>query len=243
MPKGGCVMPNSDVSINAFEAIRQAFGVLTMGTNFVRLLGGLWVTVWIALVSVALSIVLGILFGMLMTVKNRAVKIICKIYLEIMRIMPQMVLLFIAYYGLTRMFNISLSGEAASILVFTLWGTAEMGDLVRGSLESVPKHQYESGRAIGFTERQIFLYIIIPQTVRSLIPLSMNLITRMIKTTSLVVFVGVIEVVKIGQQIIEANRLTVPTASIAVYFVIFMMYFFVCWILNLGARKIEKNMK
>lgn len=234
-------MPSSDV--NMIEAIRQAFGVLTMGTNTLRLLGGLWVTVWIALVSVAFSIVLGFLFGMLMTIKNRVVRAICKVYLEFMRIMPQMVLLFLAYYGLTRMFNISLSGEAASILVFTLWGTAEMGDLVRGALESVPKHQYESGRAIGLTERQIFFYIIIPQTLRPLLPLSMNLITRMIKTTSLVVFVGVIEVVKIGQQIIEANRLTVPTASIAVYFVIFMMYFFVCWILSLAARAVEKRQK
>ncbi len=234
-------MLSSDV--NMMEAIRQAFGVLTMGTNFVRLLGGLWVTVWIALVSVAFSIVLGFLFGMLMTVKNRVIQTVCRIYLEFMRIMPQMVLLFLAYYGLTRMFNISLSGEAASILVFTLWGTAEMGDLVRGALESVPKHQYESGRAIGLTERQIFFYIIIPQTLRPLLPLSMNLITRMIKTTSLVVFVGVIEVVKIGQQIIEANRLTVPTASIAVYFVIFMMYFFVCLFLSLAARAVEKRQK
>ncbi len=230
-------------SSETINAISQAFSVLTMGINFQRLLGGLWVTVWIALVSVLFSIVLGFLFGMLMTVKNKAVKIICKIYLEIMRIMPQLVLLFVAYYGLTRMFNISLSGEAASILVFTLWGTAEIGDLVRGALESVPIHQYESGRAIGLTEKQIFTYIIIPQTLRSLIPLSMNLITRMIKTTSLVVFVGVIEVVKIGQQIIEANRLTIPTASIAVYFVIFMMYFFVCWILSMIARYIEKKQK
>ena len=54
---------------------------------------------------------------------------------------------------------------------------------------------------------------------------------------------GVIEVVKIGQQIIESNRLTVPTASIAVYFVIFMMYFFVCWILSLAARAVEKQQK
>ncbi len=230
-------------SSETINAISQAFSVLTMGINFQRLLGGLWVTVWIALVSVLFSIILGFLFGMLMTVKNKAIKIICKIYLEIMRIMPQLVLLFVAYYGLTRMFNISLSGEAASILVFTLWGTAEMGDLVRGALESVPIHQYESGRAIGLTEKQIFTYIIIPQTLRSLIPLSMNLITRMIKTTSLVVFVGVIEVVKIGQQIIEANRLTIPTASIAVYFVIFMMYFFVCWILSMIARYIEKKQK
>ena len=234
-------MPSSDV--NMMQAISQAFSVLTMGTNTLRLLGGLWVTVWIAVVSVAFSIILGFFFGILMTIKNRAVKIICRIYLEFMRIMPQMVLLFLAYYGLTRMFNISLSGEAASILVFTLWGTAEMGDLVRGALESVPKHQYESGRAIGLTERQIFFYIIFPQTLRSLIPLSMNLITRMIKTTSLVVFVGVIEVVKIGQQIIEANRLTIPTSSIAVYFVIFMMYFFVCWILSLAAKAVEKRQK
>lgn len=230
-------------SSDTINAIAQAFGVLKMGTNFQRLLGGLWVTVWIALVSVAFSLVLGFLFGIVMTSKNKIIRAFCKVYLEIMRIIPQLVLLFVAYYGLTRMFNISLSGEAASILVFTLWGTAEMGDLVRGSLESVPKHQYESGRAIGLTERQIFFYIIIPQTVRSLIPLSMNLITRMIKTTSLVVFVGVIEVVKIGQQIIEANRLSNPYASIAIYFVIFMMYFFVCWILSLAASYIEKRQK
>lgn len=229
-------------SSETINAVVQAFSVLGMGTNFLRLLGGLWTTVWIALVSVLFSVVLGFAFGILMTVKNKAVRALCKIYLEVMRIMPQLVLLFVAYYGLTRALGISLSGEAASILVFTLWGTAEMGDLVRGALESVPKHQYESGKAIGLTDRQVFFYIVIPQTLRSLIPLSMNLITRMIKTTSLVVFVGVIEVVKIGQQIVEANRLTVPTASIAVYFVIFMMYFFVCWILNLGARYVEKRL-
>lgn len=231
------------LSSDVINSISTAFSVFAMGNNFVRLLGGLWVTIWIALVSVAFSIVLGFGFGILMTFKNRAVKIICRIYLEIMRIMPQMVLLFVMYYGLTRSMGISLSGEAASILVFTLWGTAEMGDLVRGSLESVPKHQYESGKAVGLTDRQIFMYIIIPQTLQALIPLSMNLITRMIKTTSLVVFVGVIEVVKIGQQIVESNRLTIPTASIAVYFVIFMMYFFVCWLLSLAARYIEKRQK
>ena len=231
------------LSSDTINAVSEAFGVLTLGTNFLRLLGGLWVTVWIALVSVVFSIILGFGLGILMTLKNRVIRGVCRVYLEIMRIMPQMVLLFVAYYGLTRSFGISLSGEAASIFVFTLWGTAEMGDLVRGSLESVPKHQYESGKAIGLTDRQVFFYIIIPQTLRSLIPLSMNLITRMIKTTSLVVFVGVFEVVKIGQQIVEANRLSVPTASIAVYFVIFMMYFLVCWILSLAAGYIEKKQK
>ena len=228
-------------STETFEAIKTAFSVLFKGRNVARLLGGMGVTIWIAAVSVLISIALGFLFGLVMNSKKRFVRAVCALYLEFMRIMPQMVLLFLAYFGLTRAFDISISGEAASILVFSLWGTAEMGDLVRGALQSIPRHQYESGRAIGLTERQIFMYVILPQTVKRLVPVSMNLITRMIKTTSLVVFVGVIEVVKIGQQIIEANRLTVPTASIAVYSVIFFMYFIVCWSLSLVADKIEKK--
>lgn len=231
------------LSSGTLDAITKSFSVLFLGKNFVALLGGLWVTVWISLVSVAFSLVLGFLFGLVMTRKNPVIKILSKVYLEVMRIMPQMVLLFIAFYGVAHAFDINLSGEAASIIVFTLWGTAEMGDLVRSSIEAVPRHQYDSGRALGLTESQIFRFIIAPQTFRRLIPLSMNLITRMIKTTSLVVFVNVIEVIKVGQQIIEANRMKNPTAAIAVYFTIFMMYFFVCWILSLAARQIEKRQK
>lgn len=230
-------------SSGMLDSIKEAFGVLFMGRNFARLMGGLWVTISIAAVSVALSLVLGFTVGIIMTSKNKIVRAVCRVYLEFMRIMPQLVLLFLAYFGITRAFGISLSGEAASVLVFTLWGTAEMGDLVRGALESMPSHQYESARALGLTESQIFVYIIIPQTIRRLVPLSMNLITRMIKTTSLVVFVGVIEVVKIGQQIIEANRISVPTASIAIYSVIFMMYFAVCWPLSFAADRLEKKLK
>lgn len=230
-------------SSGMLDSIKEAFGVLFMGRNFARLMGGLWVTISIAAVSVALSLVLGFIVGIIMTSKNRIVRAVCRVYLEFMRIMPQLVLLFLAYFGITRAFGLSLSGEAASVLVFTLWGTAEMGDLVRGALESMPSHQYESARALGLTESQIFVYIIIPQTIRRLVPLSMNLITRMIKTTSLVVFVGVIEVVKIGQQIIEANRISVPTASIAIYSVIFMMYFAVCWPLSFAADRLEKKLK
>ena len=230
-------------SSGMLDSIKEAFGVLFMGRNFARLMGGLWVTISIAAVSVALSLVLGFIVGIIMTSKNKIVRAVCRVYLEFMRIMPQLVLLFLAYFGITRAFGISLSGEAASVLVFTLWGTAEMGDLVRGALESMPSHQYESARALGLTESQIFVYIIIPQTIRRLVPLSMNLITRMIKTSSLVVFVGVIEVVKIGQQIIEANRISVPTASIAIYSVIFMMYFAVCWPLSFAADRLEKKLK
>jgi polar amino acid transport system permease protein len=217
--------------------------VLFQGRNFIRLLEGLWVTVSISLISVALSSLLGIILGMIMTIRNPIIKAITKVYLEFIRIMPQLVLLFLVYFGITKAFGIHLSGELSAVIVFTMWGTAEMGDLVRGALLSIPKSQYESSKAIGLTVSQSYIYIIIPQTVRRLVPQAINLVTRMIKTTSLIVLIGVVEVVKVGQQIIEASRLSIPTAAIWIYGVIFLMYFIVCYPVSLLSKKLEKAWK
>ena len=215
--------------------------VLFKGTNFIRLLGGLWTALEISLISVGLSIPLGILLGIVMTIPNKAIKIVTKIYIEIIRIMPQLVLLFIVFFGATRTMGINLSGEVASVIVFTLWGTAEMGDLVRGSIISIPKHQSESSLALGLSKSQTYLYVIIPQTVRRLLPLSINLVTRMIKTTSLILMIGVVEVIKVAQQIIEANRATSPNAAFGVYLVVFIMYFIVCFSISMVAKHLEKK--
>jgi polar amino acid transport system permease protein len=217
--------------------------VLFQGRNFERLLEGLWITIGISLISVAISIILGIILGMIMSVKNPVIKVITRVYLEFVRIMPQLVLLFLVYFGATKAFGIQLSGKVAAIIVFSMWGTAEMGDLVRGALSSIPKHQYESGEAIGLTSLQIYFYIIIPQTIRRLVPLAINLVTRMIKTTSLIALIGVVEVVKVGQQIIEASRLTVPSAALWIYGVIFFLYFIVCYPISLLSAKLEKAWK
>ncbi len=217
--------------------------VLFMGNNFLRLLGGLWITLKISLLAVALSVVLGTLLGAVMTIKHPVVKAITKFYLEFIRIMPQLVLLFLVYFGLTKSFGINLSGQVSAVIVFTLWGTAELGDLVRGALISIPTHQYESGAALGLTKVQIFLYIVIPQTLRRLIPLAINLTTRMIKTTSLIVMIGVVEVLKVAQQIIEANRYTVPDAALWIYGTIFFLYFLACWPISLLASWLEKRWK
>ena len=88
---------------------------------------------------------------------------------------------------------------------------------------------------------QTYRFVILPQTVRRLIPLSINLITRMIKTTSLVLMIGVVEVFKVGQQIIEANRMSSPNAAFGVYLTIFLLYFFACWPISLLARYLEKR--
>ena len=219
----------------------SGISVLFMGKNFLRLLEGLWVTLRISLIAVLLSIPLGILFGMFITLKNPVSRTVSRVYLEFIRIMPQLVLLFIAYFGVTRAFGWNLSADVSAIIVFVLWGTAEMGDLVRGALISIPKHQYDSELALGMTKAQTFIYVVVPQTMRRLIPLTINLTTRMIKTTSLVVLIGMTEVLKVGKQIIDANRFQYPTAALWVYGVIFLLYFLACWPISILAKKLEKR--
>ena len=215
--------------------------VLLKGQNLFRLLAGIGVALRISLISVLISIPLGILLGAAMTWRNRMIRAILRLYLEIVRIMPQMVLLFLVFFGTTRAFGWEVSGENASVIVFSFWGTAEMSDLVRGALISIPVHQYESSAALGLNKAQTYRYIIIPQALRRLIPLSINLITRMIKTTSLILMIGVVEVLKVAQQIIEANRMASPDAAFGVYLAVFLLYFIACWPVSMFAKYLEKR--
>ena len=217
------------------------FDVLLKGRNMIRLLEGLWVSLRISLIAVLISIALGLIVGTAMTRKNPVVGIVTRLYLETVRIMPQMVLLFIVFFGSTKVLGINLDAEVAAIIVFSFWGTAEMGDLVRGAIVSIPAGQREAGMSLGLSEVQIYIFILIPQTLRRLIPLTINLITRMIKTTSLVMMIGVVEVLKVGQQIIEANRTASPNAAFGIYAVVFLLYFILCWSISLLSQRLEKR--
>lgn len=219
----------------------MGFEVLLKGNNMFRLLEGLGVALKISYISVGISIVLGIILGMLMTFKNKAINVISRVYLEIVRIMPQMVLLFIVYFGATKAMGINLSAELSAMIVFSFWGTAEMADLVRGSLISIPAIQYESSVSLGLSRVQTYIYVIIPQIVRRMIPLSINLITRMIKTTSLIMMIGIVEVLKVGQQIIEANRNSSPNAAFGIFATILLLYFIACWPISCLAKYLERR--
>ena len=214
--------------------------ILFKGVNFQRLMGGLWVTLRLALITIGLSCLFGLLFGLLMLSRRKIARVFCRLWLEIVRFMPQLVLLYIVYFGFARLFGWDLDGETSAVMVFTFWGTAEMGDLIRGALTSIPRHQTESAAAIGLKKGQIYLHVLIPQTLRRLLPQAINLSTRIIKTTALVKMINVTEVLKVGQQII-GQFYRQPDAAFWVYFVIFLLYFLVCWPFSLLARRLEKR--
>ncbi|WRE35749.1 amino acid ABC transporter permease [Helicobacter pylori] len=216
-------------------------GVLLELDNLKRLLEGFEITLLIALSSAIISIIVGMLLGSLMAFGSQIVVLACRVYLESIRIIPLLAWLFIVYFGLASWFDLHISAVLASVIVFSLWGGAEMMDLTRGVLTSVSKHQIESALALGMDSKKVIFNIIFPQSFLSLLPSSLNLFTRMIKTTALVSLIGAIDLLKVGQQIIELNLLRMPNASFVVYGVILIFYFSLCYSLSLYSSHLEKK--
>ncbi|MEM9993098.1 MAG: amino acid ABC transporter permease [Acinetobacter pittii] len=213
---------------------------LFQASHLERLMWGLWATAKIAFISVFFSAIFGTVFGVIMTSKNIVVKSLCRLYLEAIRIIPILVLLFVFYFGFAKWFNLQFSAMWVCFVVIVLWGTAEMGDLVRAAITSIDQHQRDSAYALGLTHVQALIYVIFPQSLKRVTPGAINLFTRMVKTSSLAVLIGVVEVIKVGQQIIENSLLTVPSASLWIYGFIFILYFLICYPLSRLAAHLEK---
>lgn len=210
--------------------------------TWVLLLQGLWVSVRIALVSMVLSIMLAIPLGLVMDSRHLWLRILTRGYVETLRLLPQLVLLFVVYFDMAQVAGLDVSGEVAAIIVFTLWGTAEMGDLVRGAIAAVPHHQIVSAQALGMSDRAVRRRIVMPLALRQLVPLTVNLVTRMIKTTALVSLIGVVEILKVAQAIIDRNRFDHPDAALWIYGTVFCLYFVVCFVISLYSRHLERKM-
>lgn len=210
------------------------------GSNLERLLQGIMLTLQIALISIVFSCIGGLGLGMLMICKNLLIRALCRFYLECIRIIPILAWLFIVFFGISQSFDINIGAVTSAMIVFSLWGIAEVGDLVRGAITSLPKHQTESGKALGLTQWQLQLYIILPQALTRLLPSIVSLSTRMIKTTPLVALIGALDLLKVGQQIIELNKSNIY-ASFWVYGGIFIIYFILCYPLSYLSKVLEKK--
>ena len=216
----------------------SAINVFFAGNNFSRILQGLWTSVWIAGASLIIGLILGTLLGILRTLPNKIIRFILRLYLEFFRIVPIIVLLFLFYYILSRTFHINWPASWMAVLAFSLWVAAEFSDIVRGALESVPLVQKESGLALGLSRVQLLRYVLLPQAVQLELPATINLATRVIKTTSLLMMISIMDVIAIGQQIIEANNQKYPKAVFWIYGLIFFLYFIIDYPLSKWSKQL-----
>lgn len=208
-----------------------------------RLLSGLYFTLEVAFISIIITLILGTIFGIIRTSSNRIIRAPFRLYLEIVRILPTLVLLYLLYYILPSLINLNISGRVVGIIAFSFWGAAEMSDIVRSSILSLPKHQRESGEAIGLNQFQLFRYLLLPQALKIAIPPALNLSARIIMTTSLLVLIGVQDVIKVGKEIIEyAAMMNNPMAPFWIYGLILLTFFLICYPLSkLASRLHQKN--
>lgn len=223
--------------------VRSGINVLFEGTNLARLFAGLWTSIWIAVLSLVFGLLLGLILGMLRTLPNKPLRFILRLYLEFFRIVPTVVLLFLVYYILPRGLHVNWSASWMATLAFSLWVSAEFSDIVRGALQTVPQSQIDSGLALGLNRWQMFRYIMLPQSVQLELPATINLATRVIKTTSLLMMINVMEVINVGQQIIEANNQKYPAGVFWVYGLIFILYFILDYPLSALSKRLTARSK
>lgn len=221
--------------------LNSGINVLFEGNNFARLMAGLWTSAWIAGLSLIIGLILGAFFGILRTLPNKLIRFVLRLYLEFFRIVPTVVLLYLVYYILPRSLHINWPATWMAVLAFSLWVAAEFSDIVRGAIESVPEMQKESGLALGLNRVQLFRYVLLPQAFKLELPATINLATRVIKTTSLLMLISVMEVINVGQQIIEANNQRYPTGVFWVYGFIFILYFILDYPLSAWAKSLTKK--
>jgi polar amino acid transport system permease protein len=211
-----------------------------MPTDWTALLVQLWPglvnTLGIAVWSLALSLVLGLAYAVLSFSEVRLVRWLLQFWLEAMRAVPLLVWLFLWFFALPLWTGVDLGGFWSAVLVFSLWGATEVGEVIRGALLSLPKAQWEAGASLGLSWSQQYRYVILPQLVRRTLPPLINVATRLIKTTSLTFLIGVVELTKAGQQIIERDG-----NALLIYGLLFILYFSLCYPLSYWSGQLEKR--
>ncbi|MDG9886535.1 amino acid ABC transporter permease [Pseudomonas putida CSV86] len=178
----------------------------------------------------------GVLYGVLATLGKHGVNIVLRIYLELFRAIPVLVWLYLLFFGLPIFLGVSLPSFWCAVLVLALWGASEVGEVVRGALLSLPRGQREAGLSIGLSGWQLYGYVLLPQALKRMTPPTINVYTRIIKTSSLAVLIGVVDVIKVGQQIIERTY-----ESVLIYGALFLFFFFICYPLSAASRALERR--
>lgn len=191
------------------------------------LMEGMGTSVSIFLLTLLFSIPLGFLICFGRMSKNPVVRTIVRIYISIMRGTPLMLQLFVVFFGPYYFFGISLSVFGpnwrfiAVIIGFALNYAAYFAEIYRSGIESMPVGQYEAAKVLGFSKKQTFVRIILPQVIRRILPTMANEIITLVKDTSLAYAIGVVEMFTQAKLIAASLTSLVPFIAAGLFYFIF----------------------
>ena len=200
-------------------------------------------TIIIAVASVVIAGVLGVILGVLLCLPaghwNNAVRWALTLYLQLFRGLPVLVTLFIVFF-VSPSLGLDLASTPAAIAALSLWGSANVMEVVRGAVRSIPTAQFEAATALGFKWAAVMRLVVLPQARRRMIPPVVNLIVDLIQATTLASLIGVVEVLQRSRQAVEYYQLSAGDGHAAPIFAGVLLFFFViCYPLTVLARRME----
>ncbi|CAM4189689.1 cysteine ABC transporter permease [Bacillus manliponensis] len=207
-----------------------------MQTSFMPLLKeALLSTIPLTLISFTIGMILATLTALARISNNRILQWIARVYVSIIRGTPLLVQLFIIFYGLPTL-EINIDPYPAAVIGFSLNVGAYASEIIRASILSIPKGQWEAAYTIGMTYPQALKRVILPQATRVSIPPLSNTFISLVKDTSLASLILVTEMFRKAQEIAASNY-----EFLIVYFEAGLIYWAICFVLSIGQDMLEKR--
>jgi polar amino acid transport system permease protein len=197
-------------------------------------LGGVGLTLYLAVVSCILSFFGGMILGLLSISRFRVVRYPALGFINLVRGMPLLMVIFWMYFLLPALFG-KIAENNTVIMALTLFTSAYMSRIVVAGIEGIPKGQTEAAISTGLTSWQVMLYIVLPQGLRNMIPSFVNQFVSLIKDTSLAFIVGVSELTHVATQI-NNRTMAFPTE---IFIFIALIYFVLCYAFTSLSRWLE----
>ena len=194
---------------------------------------------WTLLLA-ALSLLIGGAAGFLVAIARvsrvAAVRWFASGYIGVIQGVPALMLLFLAYYGLS-LAGLELPPLVAASVSLALYVSGYLADIWRGAIESVPWQQWEASSSLAMTRVQQFRYVVLPQALRIATPPTVGFAVQAVKNTSIVSIVNVVEIARAGQLVNNVSY-----QPFRVYGLVALLYFLICWPMSKLAARLERRL-
>jgi glutamine transport system permease protein len=218
------------------EADTGFFGLLK--ESFPSLMSGLQMTLILTVVSLVIALILGVVFGLFQVSKNKLLRVIATIYVDIFRGTPLIVQAFFIYFGIPAALDIRITAVVAGLITLSLNAGAYMAEIVRGGIQSVEKGQMEAARSLGLPYGKAMSKVVLPQAIRIMIPSFINQFVITLKDTSILSIIGINELTQSGKIIIARNL-----ESFQMWLIVGIIYFIIIMILTKVSNALERRIK
>ena len=209
--------------------------------RWLQLLNGLEVTLFVSILAVILGTVLGVLFALMRLSKVKGLRFIAGVYIDVIRGTPMVVQLMIFYFVLLGPYT-TLDKTMIGAVAFGCNSGAYVAEIVRAGILSINVGQYEAGRSLGLTEWMTMRKIILPQAFKNILPALGNELIVLVKETSVLGYIGVVDLARAGEQI-RARTLDAFMPLLAVAAVYYVIVKLLSYLLSLLERRLRESDK